>query len=203
MTKRPRQKPQNNLFNSKHLSNYTAPRYKKNEKSRISTLCRVSYHRKQSFPGDPQRICQNVACPEIFRCRNYYCIYMSAVCAGQYDCVEGDDGIYCPTSSCPGLLKCRREKRCVSKKELCDKHIDCLYSMDDETDCKIVYHAKGIILKSLQRQLFVHNLRFQGSVYLNASFCVIDKLLNLKSESMVHTNFINTDFQRNFYQVSY
>ena len=215
----------NNLFNRKHLRNFTAPRYKKNEEFGISALCRVSYHRKQSFPGDPQRICQNVACPEMFKCNNYYCIYMSAVCDGQYDCVEGDDEMNCPISSCPGLLKCRGEKRCVSKKEICDNHIDCLYSMDDETDCHIcprncdcngysvscilnnsidsiltngiVYHAKGIILKGLQRQLFVHNLHFQGLVYLNASFCGIDKILFLKSESMVHTYIIIADFQHN------
>ena len=215
----------NNFLDNEHLSNYTAPRYNKKEESRISTLCRVSYYRKQSFPGDPQRICQNVACPEMFKCKKYFCIYMSAVCDGQYDCLEGDDEISCPISSCPGLLKCRGEKRCVSKKEICDNHIDCLYSMDDETDCHIcprncncngysvscilnnsidnistnaiVYHAKGIFLKGLQRQLFVHNLRFQGLVYMNASFCGMDKIYFLKSESMVHTYIIIADFQHN------
>ena len=215
-----------NLDDANHCDSYSSPYVpRKKELSGISTLCKVSYHSNQPFPNVPQYICQNIACPEMFKCNKYYCIYMSAVCDGQNDCLEGDDEISCPVASCPGLLKCRGEKRCVSKKEICDNHIDCLYSMDDESDCHIcptvcdcngysvictlnnsleimvnnrIDHVKGLLLKGLQRELFVHHLRFQGLVYLNVSFCGIANIFYLKNESMVKTYIVIADFKNNY-----
>ena len=216
----------NNLDTINHHGNYTPSRYKMNgELSRVSTLCKVSYHSKLPFPDMPQLICQNVACPEMFKCNKYYCIYMSAVCDGQNDCAEGDDEISCPITSCPGLLKCRGEKRCVSKKEICDSHIDCVYSMDDEADCltcprncdcngysvscilnnslevistNAIDHVKGIILKGIQRELSVHQLRAHGLVYLNVSFCNIEQIFLVRNGSMANTYIIIADFQGNY-----
>ena len=216
----------NNLDTINHHGNYTPSRYKvKGELSRVSTLCKVSYLSKQPFPDMPQLVCQNIACPEMFKCNKYYCIYMSSVCDGQNDCAEGDDEISCPITSCPGLLKCRGEMRCVSKKELCDNHIDCVYSMDDEADCltcprncdctgysvscvlnnsleviltNAIDHFKGIILKGIQRELSVHQLRSHGLVYLNVSFCNIEKIFLIENESMVNTYIIIADFQSNY-----
>ena len=215
-----------NLANKNHFNNDTSPLSRGKENIiEVYLLCKVSYHRNRPFLGDPQRICQNIACPEMFKCSNHYCIYMSAVCDGQYDCVEGDDEILCPLSSCPGLLKCRGEKRCVSNKEICDSHIDCLYSMDDEADCHIcpsncdciglsvqctlnnsldllktsgIDHIKGIILNGVQRQFFVHHLKFHGLVYLNISYCGIENINFVKTILLLNYYIIIADFQSNY-----
>ena len=128
---------------------------------------------------------------------------MSSVCDGQYDYEENDDEIFCPLSSCPGWLKCRGENRCVSKEEICDDTVNCLHSMDDEISCKScprncecigytmtchlnnsleqalhngTYNIKGLILIGVQQQLFLHYILIPRLVYLNASYCGIDKV---------------------------
>ena len=130
---------------------------------------------------------------------------MSSACDGQYDCEEeNDDEIICPLSSCPGLLKCRGENRCVSKEEICEDTVDCLHSMDDEISCnscpmncecsgytmtchldnsleqalqKETYNIKVLILNGVQEQLFLHDILISRLVYLNASYCSKEKVL--------------------------
>ena len=71
----------------------------------------------------------------MFKCRDYYCISMSALCDGQRDCLYGDDEDYCTSLVCPGL-KCRGENRCAGDEEICDGHPDCIHSFDDELFCQ-------------------------------------------------------------------
>ena len=99
--------------------------------------CKISIHNTPCDHGSIALLCQYVICPGMFKCTNFYCIYMSAVCDGQSDCYHGEDEQFCTNISCPGLLKCRRENRCVSEKEICDNHPDCILSSDDEIMCQI------------------------------------------------------------------
>ena len=71
----------------------------------------------------------------MFKCHLYYCLPMSAVCDGHHDCYQGEDENYCENLTCPGLLECRGENRCVSEQEICDGFSDCLLSRDDEIMC--------------------------------------------------------------------
>ena len=150
---------------------------------------------------------------------------MSSVCDGQYDCNKGDDKTMCPMSSCPGFLKCRGENRCVGREEICDKHINCLNSMDDEIDCHVcppncvcdgysascylnnslinlVYnsglnHITGVMLRGFQNKLYLHHLKYHGLVYLNASSCSIQYIVLLQRESLVTSFIIIVDLHRN------
>ena len=168
--------------------------------------------------------CVHFRCPGLFKCHSSYCIYMSSVCDGQYDCEEGDDEIFCPLLSCPGLLKCRGENRCMSVEEICDNTVNCLHSMDDEIGCNICptscqcsgytmvcqlehsldrillnngsYYIKGLILNGVQQRLFLNNIIMSRLVYLNASYCSIERILisNIKysiTSFIIIASFIN------------
>ena len=147
--------------------------------------------------------CLWVTCPGMFKCLESVCIYLSAVCDGQWDCQYGDDEQLCPVSSCSGFLKCRGENRCVGSEEICDKHINCVYSMDDEVGCTTcpdhchcegfglscrvnnslavmlsshINHVKGFVMKGVQNIFNMTQIHFIGLVYLNISFCHIRKV---------------------------
>ena len=190
----------------------------------VTTRCRIRVNvdydsRKLS---DFSQLCQSVTCPGMFKCSDHYCIYLSSVCDGQYDCKWGDDELVCPLSSCPGLLKCRGENRCVSREEICDNHINCLYSMDDEIGCftcpddcrcagysiscnvnnslgKIigsnVNHVKALLLMGAQDKLILNQINLLGIVYLNVSFCNINYVdaTEVPSKSFI----VITDFSYN------
>ena len=49
--------------------------------------------------------------------------------------IYGEDEASCIDPSCPGFLKCRGEYRCISPDQLCDGHVDCISSFDDEIRC--------------------------------------------------------------------
>ena len=147
--------------------------------------------------------CLWVTCPGMFKCLKSFCIYLSAVCDGQWDCQYGDDEQLCPILSCSGFLKCRGENRCVSSEEICDKHINCVYSMDDEVGCTTcpdhcycegfsmscevnnsldvilashINHVKGFVMKGVQNIFNMTQIHFIGLVHLNISFCHIKKV---------------------------
>ena len=82
-------------------------------------------------------ICGPLACPGMFKCHTSYCIPLSSMCDKKYDCKRGEDEQSCSKLKCPGFLKCRGEERCVGIKEICDLHVHCRYSMDDELNCDI------------------------------------------------------------------
>ena len=71
----------------------------------------------------------------MFKCRDNVCIRLSFVCDNKPECRLGEDELFCSQYNCPGYLKCRGEKRCISTEHICDNHVDCFYSMDDELGC--------------------------------------------------------------------
>ena len=117
------------------LEKYLVPCTWKGEQIELEYQCKISVRRSVCNYGDLRRICQDIECPGMFKCDQYYCLHMSTVCDGHSDCQYGEDEKYCRNMTCPGLLKCRGEKRCVSDQEICDGNSDCLVSRDDEIMC--------------------------------------------------------------------
>ena len=192
----------------------------------IPDVCSVSAYENQCVAKllHSEFVCGHFSCPGMFKCDVDFCIYMSSVCDGHYDCPQGDDERVCPLTSCPGMLKCRGENRCVSKEEICDTHINCLYSMDDEIDCYTcptycecngynivcilnnslelmhnsgINHFKGLVLKGLQSNFTLDYIHFIGIVYLNASFLCIQKVSFSPERSIIRSFVLIADFQHN------
>ena len=82
-----------------------------------------------------REICDTIKCPFMFKCEHSYCIPIEKVCDGEIDCPYGADELSCENVSCPGMLKCRGEKRCLPDYLICNDIVDCLYSTDDELYC--------------------------------------------------------------------
>ena len=137
----------------------------------------------------------------MFKCDHYYCLHMSAVCDGHSECQYGEDEKYCGNMTCPGLLKCRGEKRCVCDQEICDGNSDCLVSRDDEIMCgrcidgcecnvytalcdadKFMFesgeltHIKGLVVTTTQSQLRIKNLDLTALIYINISRTTIEDI---------------------------
>ena len=192
--------------------------------SDLSTFCIVRLNKRLCQTPKSAIACDHFSCPGLFKCHRSYCIYMSSVCDGHYDCEESDDEISCPLSSCPGLLKCRGENRCVSKEEICDNTVNCLHSMDDEINCNScpmncecsgytmtchldnsleqtlhngTYSIKGLILNGVQQHLFLRDILISKLVYLNASYCSIDKVLISNIKYSIFSFIIIASFQNN------
>ena len=100
---------------------------------------------ERTIYGDP-KYCQNTnhlkncmrhQCPSMFTCNNTYCIPFHMVCDGVADCPDGRDEerYHCETLSCPGMLKCRHDGRCIHPNFYCDGVVQCLISQDDEQFC--------------------------------------------------------------------
>ena len=192
--------------------------------SDLKTFCTVQVNKSRCHTQSFVSACVHLSCPGLFKCHRSYCIYMSSVCDGQYDCEENDDEIFCPLASCPGLLKCRGENRCVSKEEICDDTVNCLHSMDDEISCAScpmncecsgytmiclldnsleqalhsgTYNIKGLILTGVQQQLFLHDILIPRLVYLNASYCGIEKVLISNKKYKILSFIIIASFPNN------
>ena len=194
-----------------------------NRYSEMSQLCRVGWNTPPCGYRRCNVYCRYFVCPGMFKCHNYYCIYMSHVCDGQSDCKEADDEVFCPIKSCPGLLKCRGENRCVSKEEICDNHVNCLYSMDDEIGCHKcpdncecnVYGMKchlensldttymdiklikALTLTGAQRELHLRDLYIHGLIYINTSFCKVEQIITLHQKLNLKSYILIADFQNN------
>ena len=95
--------------------------------------------------------------------------------------------------------------------------------MDDEIDCHIcpvscecngysvechvdnsvelilasgINYIKGLMLTGVQQQLYVHNLHIRGLLYINASFCKIEKIVNFGHEN-IKSFILFADFKYN------
>ena len=148
-------------------------------------------------------ICYIVVCPGMFKCHDQFCILLSSVCDNTNNCRQGEDEIMCSLFTCPGSLKCRGENRCISTAEICDKRVNCLYSMDDELGCGkcpvncqcrgyvmscysknteyIVQHdevllTKALVVSGTQTILVTKHLYFIGLLFLNMSHCKLEKI---------------------------
>ena len=144
------------------------------------------------------QVCRDIYCPGMFKCTEYYCIFISSVCDGHIDCPYKDDELSCSSPVCPGSLRCRGEVRCVSPQQICDGIIDCIYSFDDEVDCEkcpvdcicdgyllkcnsqnsldnisnvAKLYNKGLILKGNQEKISLDILFTLSLVYIDISHC--------------------------------
>ena len=59
------------------------------------------------------------------------------------------------------------------------------------------YCIKGLILKGVQKQLFLHNIFISRLVYLNASYCGIENILSLKIKYNITSFIIIASFVNN------
>ena len=84
----------------------------------------------------PSHICQHIGCPGMLKCGASFCVIVSAVCDGIQDCVNAEDEKNCRFLTCPGLFRCRSETTCLGQHNVCDGHVDCEQSQDDEVDCR-------------------------------------------------------------------
>ena len=85
--------------------------------------------------GTHLQYCQQVKCPGMFKCSDSYCIDIENVCDEKADCLGFEDEMLCFNLSCPGMLRCRGQSRCVSPWKICDGYINCPVTLDDEMDC--------------------------------------------------------------------
>ena len=102
--------------------------------NKINDYCIFIVNKHFSSPKSSS-ICHIVLCPGMFKCHDQFCILLSSVCDSTKNCKLGEDEMMCALFTCPGYLKCRGENRCISAAEICDKRVNCLYSMDDELGC--------------------------------------------------------------------
>ena len=190
----------------------------------IDNVCKISLYRHKCTPKILSQTCKLFTCPGMFKCTKNYCIFMSSVCDGQYDCKNGEDEMLCSELTCPGSLKCRGENRCVSTKEICDDHINCQYSMDDEIGCHkcpehckcneyvvacnftnmqiissltSVYYVKGILLKFSENIVHLRNPNFTSLVYLNLSFSLIEHIKISEEKYVTFSFLLIADFSHN------
>ena len=211
------------IYNHTSLVKYMVPCRWTGENITMEERCKISVHSTPCDYGSITLLCQYVICPGMFKCTNFYCIYMSAVCDGQPDCYHGEDEQFCANISCPGLLKCRGENRCVSEKEICDNHPDCILSSDDEIMCQTcaegcvcngymahcntsqealsynkinkMKYIKGLIIKSSGAKLYLKHLNLHSLIYLNISFN--NKNIDLKIKQYSNINLLFADFNHN------
>ena len=177
------------------------------------------------FPINPYVLCHHVLCPGMFKCSKYICLPMSAICDGHKDCLFGEDEKFCGNLSCPGLLKCRGEARCLSDNEICDGEVNCLYSADDEINCtpcpegcecvgystmcvvkhpwkdSSIYYAKGLMLTGVQNVIDMDLFVFPKLIVLNVSQCKIEKFFTRLQSSNISNalyHVIIADFSKNY-----
>ena len=175
--------------------------------------CRVSIHHTPCNKLIRQ-VCGSILCAGMFKCKDYYCISMSAVCDGQRDCLYGDDEEFCTSLVCPGLLKCRGENRCVGHEEICDGHPDCIHSFDDEllcsncpTDCNCngymlvcrwlktilsLLYAKGLEITGNTRNLEIFPFKLKHILYLSVTSNTLQNItITKKYDSEYSLLFVN------------
>ena len=175
------------------------------ESTRLNDVCIANRRKWRAYSSNSRFICSHIFCPGMFKCVDQYCISLSSVCDNITDCDTSEDEMVCSTLICPGSLKCRGENRCISREEICDEHVNCLYSMDDELGCATcpvncectgyvmscysnqsdpivqsseIMHIKGLVIRGEQRVLITNQLTLQLTdlIYLNISHCNLNTL---------------------------
>ena len=177
----------------------------------LHKVCTLTLHKVPcALPANPARLCKSVLCPGMFKCNYYLCLPMSSVCDGQTDCIFGEDEKFCANLICPGFLKCRGEVRCVSDYQVCDGHVDWLYSADNEIACKDcpvgckclgysvlclvnntwndlqmdnISYIKNVRLEGIQTMFDVGFLTLSRLLVLNISNCKMENITYLEKQS--------------------
>ena len=195
-----------------------------NTNTNLGHMCVFNAHKHICNIPRFEYICKYISCPGMFKCYDEFCIPISLLCDNTYDCKLGEDESMCSTLTCPGSLKCRGENRCVSTHELCDKRVNCLYTMDDELGCDTcpvncecrgyvmtcysnnsahiieieeVLYSKGLIIKGIQQVLFTKDLNFVGLIILNMSQCGLKDIDISQTLKTLVVSLIITDFSYN------
>ena len=202
------------------------------QNTKLNDMC-LFRDRKYSCQSPSCRfLCTVLACPGMFKCHDHACIPLSYYCDKIHDCALGEDEIICSTlpPACPGSLKCRGERKCISIDDLCDNNIDCFYSMDDELGCRIcpmncecsgyvmschannsyqltefgaAFYTKGLLIKGTQQVLTANDLQLIGLLFVNVSYCKLEKV-DVSYENKTGLLFlIFTDFSRNRLTTTY
>ena len=191
--------------------------------SKLNDYCTFNVKKPLSSP-ESLLICHVVLCPGMFKCHDQFCILLSSVCDDINNCRLGEDEMMCSLFTCPGSLKCRGEKRCISTTEICDKRVNCLYSMDDELGCDKcpiicqcrgyvmschsnnnmfilqngeVLYTKALVVSGTQTVMITKNLYFIGLLFLNMTSCKLEKIdvVHNKTQKLVYI--IIADFHGN------
>ena len=87
--------------------------------------------------------CKLHECPDMFKCPNSYCIPNRRVCDGTWDCVNGWDEQFCFNFSCPVMVRCKGEIRCIDQHHICDGQVDCKFENGDEMFCDFLTCPEG------------------------------------------------------------
>ena len=212
------------IYNSTVNMMFLVSHFKSTHCQNLANSCEIRYDEDRCVTGNIDVVCESLACPGMFKCQKFYCISISAVCDGQYDCLHGQDEQLCSEFICPGFLKCRGERRCVGTEQICDNHLDCVYSIDDEIGCHPcpynctcegyvllcdiynslelakddIPHIKGLILRGVRKKLFLYQLCFSNLVYIKLSFCGIEKvILSIDKIKKNYPNLLIVDFSNN------
>ncbi len=111
--------------------------------------------------------CSNFLCNKMFKCPQAYCIPLSYVHNGKWDCPWGIDegGIANHTGykKCLNMYKCRMTNSCISLFDVCDEHIDCKYQ-DDEFYCDLMLGSCPFGCVCLLYASLCHQLHLNGTL---------------------------------------
>ena len=207
----------NSLTNSSENSTFR-------ECADIRDLCQVGVNNIRCHSYNLAETCGPLACPGMFKCQESYCVLISYVCDNVYDCRHGEDEHSCSTSSCPGFLKCRGERRCVGVNQICDSHVDCWHSMDDELECdtcpdnckcngyvmscfsenslQMIYnrdilYMKYLRVEGMQNSIVTKQLHATGLLFLNMSSTELNKINVSEDNSYILVYILFVDFSQN------
>ena len=185
----------------------------------IDQRCTASKNNIICDHGFTKEICGDMLCPGMFKCKDYYCIHMSAVCDRHIDCLYGDDEKFCNSLVCPGFLKCRGEMRCVGVEEMCDGSIDCRYSFDDELLCNScpdncecrgymivclssinisnILYGKGFKMTGSRMTIEIHALYLQYIAYIDLSSCSLSNVSLTSQPELISAFLLFMNFSMN------
>ena len=161
-------------------------------------LNRVRYNQDDELLGVDS--CDMIQCPFMFRCENSYCINIENVCDGRSDCPYQSDEILCENTTCPGMLKCRGEKRCLPDYLICNTRVDCIYSADDELGCQSCpdkCNCSGYTIICFGRPAETYSL-FYKAVFFKYSIKTLQGLSWTENTIFLDLSYCNiTDLQNN------
>ena len=191
----------------------------------IAEMCKISAHKHPCHFDFASVICMIIWCPGMFKCLYSYCLPMSLVCDGYYDCPDGEDELFCSKLVCPGLLKCRGENKCVSDDELCDGQVNCRFTFDDEITCTkcppgcvcFYYmiscevnstlkditssrssYIKGLVVKGSLSIITIQEIVFYDIlIFIDISSCGLENIRVLKTQHFNPPRILFADFNHN------
>ena len=83
--------------------------------------------------GEHLKDCKLHHCKEGFKCKRSYCILVSYICDGIWDCPMGHDENITFCQSCNGKFHCRHQSICIFLSQVCDGVNHCIFGNDEES----------------------------------------------------------------------